>query len=168
MINHGYWKFKGRSYRASLFVCLPTHGTSFIYLHIGPAHAGKQKIDAISDPFASMPAIGRWTDFRDSALPVLTDELIFRIIHFPRWQTSRFLKFCIVVVDRCPDYKNTALLDFYKIEQSRKSALLIFGRMKISEKLHYQFPWFFTQYELNQRIYITSRQCWFSETGSFM
>ena len=97
-----------------------------------------------------------------STFPVLADVLISKIHHCPRWQTDRFLKFCIVVVDRYLDFQNLALLDFYKIEQSRNSTLLIFRRMKISGKLHCRFPWFFTQYGLKQKIYITSRQCWFS------
>ena len=35
--------FKRHAYRASLFACLPTHGTSFIHLHIEPAPCRQAK-----------------------------------------------------------------------------------------------------------------------------
>lgn len=165
LYTQGWFSRDVHTGRLFLFACPPMVHLLSIYIST-PPNAGKQKIDAISVPFAIMPAIDRWTDFQDSALSVLADALISRIKHCPRWQTSRFLKFCIVVVDRYPDFQNSALLDFYKIEQSKNSALLTFRRMNLSGKLHCQFPWVFTQYELNQRIYITNRQCWFSEINT--
>lgn len=154
--------FKRHAYRASLFACLPTHGTSFIHLHIEPAPCRQAKNRRYLR-FLRHHAMIWFLGFSiTSTFPVLADVLISKIQHCPRWQTDRFLKFCIVVVDRYLDFQNLALLDFYKIEQSRNSTLLIFRKMKISGKLHCRFPWFFTQYGLKQKIYITSRQCWFS------
>ena len=110
--------------------------------------------------------VDRRVDLQNSALPVLADTLISRIKHCQHLQTGGFLKFCIVVVDIFTDFQNSALPNFYKIEESMNSALLIFRRMKIPEKLHCKLPWFFTQYEMNPRIYITNRQCRFSETST--
>ena len=97
----------------------------------------------------SITSVGRCHDLRNLTLTVLTD-----------WQ---ILKFCIVVVDRCPNFQNSALQDFYKIELSGDSALLNFRRMKIPRKLHCLFRRLFSQNEINQRIYIINRQCHFSE-----
>ena len=95
----------------------------------------------------------------------LADELVFRIQHYQCWQIPWFPELNIASIYKQVDFWNSALLDFYKIEESMNSALLIFRRMKILEKLHCQFPWLFTQYEMNQRIYITNRQCCFSESA---
>lgn len=165
LYTQGWFSRDVHTGRLFLFACPSMVHLLSIYIS-PPAQCRQTKNRRYIHSLSHHACSDRWTGFLDSALPMLANTLTYKIKHCQRWQKGRLLKFCIVVFDKCPDFQNTALLEFYKIELSGDSALLFFSRMKIPEKLHCQSTWLFTQYELNQRIYITNWQCRFFEISS--
>lgn len=100
-----------------------------------------------------MPAVCRWTGFRDVSWPMLTNERIFLIQHYQCWQMPRSTEFNIVHVDRQAVFWNSAL------SLLTETLIFIILHCKIFTKLSYleiQHCWIFAGWRFRENYIANS------------